>query len=205
MTSRRIFFGSFLFFGLCLTVFPFFLFATGSVDELRPVDLDGDGKPEKVTLTYSEPDDYGNCTATLKVESLEKSYKVLLKEGFNADTTYLKKLVLSDKTRPFVIVDAKTNKNKNRWVYSFNGKSLKEELVVFSNFPSIEEKDTDQDGTNEIVARIRDDRPGRDPKKDSYERIYKWNGVKFYDISDDRFKKEETNTPKPQPSDEDTY
>jgi hypothetical protein len=72
--------------------------------------------------------------------------------------------------------------------------------MVFSNFPSILEKDADHDGINEIVATVRDDRPGRDPKKDSYERFYKWNGVKFYDSTDDRFKREKPKTPKPQPS-----
>src|SRR3989338_6396318 len=77
------------------------LLADGSMDELRPVDLDGDGKPENVSLNYSEPDDYGNCSVLLKVESLGKTFSVPLKDGLNADPTYLKKLVLSDKIRPF--------------------------------------------------------------------------------------------------------
>ena len=178
----------------------------GSVDELRPVDFNGDGKPEKVNLIYSEPDDYGNCGAALQVESLGKKFKVSLKDGFNADTTYLKKLVLSDKIKPFIMVDAKMNNNKNRWVYSFDGHALKEELMVFSNFPAIEEKDVDHDGANEIVVKVRDDRPGRDPKKDSYERTYRWNGEKFYDSTDDQFKKEGSKAPSPPPkSDEEEF
>lgn len=154
-----------------LVILTRFLFAQGSVDELRPVDLDGDGQPEKVSLIYSEPDDYGNCSVTLKVESYGKIYTVFLKEGFIADTTRLKKLILSDKIRPFIVVDAVLNKSMNRWIYSFDKGHIKEELVVFSNFPSILEKDVDHDGVNEIVAK----------NNGSIDRTYKWNGVKFYD------------------------
>ncbi len=53
--------------------------AEGSVDELRPFDLDGDGKPDKVSLIYSKPDDYGNCSVVLQVESLGKKFEVSLK------------------------------------------------------------------------------------------------------------------------------
>ncbi len=179
------------------------VFAEGSVDELKPIDLDGDGKMEKVTLVYSEPDDYGNCTATLQIESLGKVYSMALKEGFNADTTYLKKLVISPNVKPFVMVDSKTNLNYNRRIYSFDGRQIKEELVIFSNFPKIEEKDMDHDGINEIVAKYRDDRPGRDPKKDSYERYYKWSGMHFYDSTDDRFKHEAAPSPSPKSDDDD--
>lgn len=181
------------------------LYADGSVDELRPIDLNGDGKPEKVSLIYSEPDDYGNCSAVLKVVSLGKVYTVQLKDGFNADTTYLKKLILSDKIRPFIMVEATMNKNKNRWIYSFDGRKLKEELVVFSNFPLIYEKDIDKDNAKEIVVKLKDDRPGRDPSKDTYERTYKWTGTRFYDNTDDWLKNEAIKTPKPQPSGDDDY
>ncbi len=177
------------------------LFADGSVDQLRPFDFDGDGKPDEVSLIYSDPDAYGNCTATLKVESLGKSTTLFLKEGFNAGTTHLTKFILSDKIKPFIVVDAKMNQNENRWLYSFDGRQLKEELAVYSNFPLIEEKDSDHDGVNDIIVKVRDDRPGRDPKKDSYERIYKWNGVKFYDSTNDRFIKEVIKpSPSPSPS-----
>lgn len=184
--------------GVLLLILARALFAEGSVDELRPIDLNGDGQPENARLIYSEPDDYGNCSAVLKLKSLGKTFSVPLKEGFNADTTYLKKLILSDKTRPFIMVEATMNKNKNRWIYSFDGRKLKEELVVFSNFPLITEKDVDRDGVREIIVKLKDDRPGRDPNKDSYERTYKWTGIKFYESTDDWLKKQESNAPKPQ-------
>ena len=177
------------------------LFADGSVDRLKQFDFNRDGKLDNVSLIYSDPDDYGNCTATLRLESRGKAFTVFLKEGFNAETTYLKKLILSDKIKPFIVVEAKTNKSKTQRIYSFDGHRLKEELVVFSNFPLIEQKDTDKDGIVEILAKMKDDRPGRDPNKDSYERIYKWNGLIFYDSTDDRFKKEEiVPSPSPTPS-----
>ena len=79
---------------LALIVWPARASADVSVDELKPVDLDGDGKMENVSLFYSEPDDYGNCTASFEIKSLGKTYSVPLKEGLNLDTTYLKALVL---------------------------------------------------------------------------------------------------------------
>ena len=57
-------------------------------------------------------------------------------------------------------------------LYSLDGNDLKEEISILSDAPSIEIKDIDNDGSNEIIAEMRD--YDKHPIVDSYLKIYKY-------------------------------
>lgn len=57
-------------------------------------------------------------------------------------------------------------------LYSWNGREVKKEISIFSDAPSIEIKDADGDGTNEIIAKMRN--YDKDPIADSHIKTFKY-------------------------------
>ena len=161
----------------------FFGFGAHAFDalSLEPLDLNGDGIKEKVSLQFTKPDELNQYHATLFIESNGRAYSKLLGDWFWPDLTKLDMLVIGKGINPFVVVGAAAGAHsESRTVYSFDGKKLSEVFSVFSDAPSITEKDIDNDETKEIIVKRRDYE--KDPLTDSRELIYKWDGTRFVEV-----------------------
>ena len=64
-----------------------------------------------------------------------------------------------------------------KMLYSFSDGRIYEAGRIFSDAPSIEEKDLDKDGIKEIISKMRN--YDKNQTEDYFEEIYKWNGERF--------------------------
>ena len=160
------------------------LTACARVDDMlfsKSMDLDGDKNPEQISLIFSDKDEIGNCRASLEVVSKNKSFSEYLGDWFYPDFTRLDILTIGQNIKPFIVVDSAGGAHsESRRVYSFKANEIIEVLSTYSDAPSITEVDLDNDGTKEIVCKMRN--YDKDPIADSYEKIYKWNGERFAEI-----------------------
>lgn len=137
-------------------------------------DLDNDGVLDKVTLIKRLPDKEEdiNVTAAIKVESKGKSF---LKEVglINRRESSVELLYIGLNQKNFIALSQPVGIDGWRVkLYSFEGSAISEELSAYSDRPSINVKDVDEDDVDEIVVLSRDTK--NNLKEDSYATVYKY-------------------------------
>lgn len=144
------------------------------------LDVNRDGSVDKITLIKKEPprDFTGEGVvkdAFLRIEEGGRVISAPLNEPICYRSSSLENVVISDEIDPFIAVSSCVPNADDDWsviLYSFDGKSLVEQLKVTSNEPSIELKDTDNSGVKDIVVMDRD--YANDPAVDKFITTYKY-------------------------------
>jgi|GEM_PF-3158662 len=139
----------------------------------------GDGNTSaKVTLIKKAKRDYANFDivkdAKLQIESAGKVFTEPINYPICYNASGVENLVVGNGADSFIAVSSCVPQADGNWkliLYSFDGKSIAEELKVTSNEPSIEIKDSD-DGSKDIVVMDRD--YGNNPDTDKFITTYKY-------------------------------
>jgi|GEM_PF-6830336 len=158
-------------------------------DNLQPVrvikaDFNSDRIQEIVTL--KQKDDEKLQCADYDLEIVSKGKTFLIKDvimGESPAIRGLEKITISPKISPFIGVSYHCGMHS--WgldLYSFNGKQIKEAGTFGSDAPSIQLKDVDNDGVNEIIEEGRD-WDSDNSIKDSIIYTHKYNGNEWELIS----------------------
>ncbi|MFC1570847.1 hypothetical protein ACFL4E_03590 [Candidatus Omnitrophota bacterium] len=145
------------------------------------LDLDKDGKKEKVRLYYRPTDD-AFALFLLVVRKDKSNYSANTPILAPKNLCSLEEIVLSPERKPLIGVTFPVGAH-SEWlgIYSFTGKSIKELNNLFSDGPSIAVKDLDNDGTNDIEITNRD--YDNNPVKDSLIITYRFGGGRFREAS----------------------
>lgn len=147
-------------------------------------DFDGDGTEDMVTLKQKNNEDLTFANYDLEISSKGKTF--LIKDvlvGESQNIRGLEKIAVSAKISPFIGISYHCGAHS--WgldLYAFDGKQIKEISNIGSDVPSIQLKDVDNDGENEIIAEERD----WDSDNSVQDRIietYKYNAKKWELIS----------------------
>jgi len=147
-------------------------------------DFDGDGSLDIVTLRpkKSKTNEY---MVNYDLEVKSKGKDILLKNVLVDETEFfcgLEKIIVSPKIDPFIGISYHTGAYS--WVlelYSFDGKTIRKVEEFGSDGGSIQVKDVDKDGKNEIVLAERD--WDHNSVEDRIIDTYKYNGKKWKLIS----------------------
>lgn len=149
-------------------------------------DFDGDGVADTATLmsNKSKADEYP-VNYDLKVEAKRKTF--LIKNALVGEGSLfcgLEKITVSSKIASFIGISYLTGAHSwGLYLYAFDGKSIKEVEEFGSDAPSIQLKDVDKDGKNEIVVAERD-WDSEDPVKYRIIDTFKYNGKKWKLVSE---------------------
>lgn len=146
-------------------------------------DFDCDGAEDNVFLLPKE----GDTSMPWKDHNLEvrsKGKSSLLKDIITANerSCGLEIIVVSSSVNPFIGVSYASG--MHGWqvtLFSFDGEKINEVYEVFSDAPSIEVKDVDNDGENEIITVSRD--YWQNPITDHFINTHKYDGNKWNLIS----------------------
>lgn len=160
-------------------------------------DLDKDGALDKITLVKPEPSrDFTDFDivkdATLRIEERGQVFSAPLADEICYKSSGLENVVIADNVNPFIAVSSCVPRAEDEWaltLYSFDGKTLAQQLRVTSNEPSIEIKDADNDGVKDIVVIDRDYE--NDPTIDKFITTYKYINGKWQRASVYRTKTKE--------------
>lgn len=160
-------------------------------------DLDKDGALDRITLVKpAPPRDFADYdivkNASLRIEERGQVFSAPLGEPICYNSSGLENVVIADNVNPFIAVSSCVPHAEDDWaltLYSFDGKTLAEQLKVTSNEPSIEIKDADNDGVKDIVVMDRDYE--NDPNVDKFITTYKYTGGKWQRASVYRTKTKE--------------
>jgi len=138
-------------------------------------DLNGDGIVEKIELVKESSEDIGGSSAegTITIKSNNRQWKKDVGTLEFSDMSYVEVVKISESSRPYIGLYSLVGAHSMTLdLYYFNGKELKKEISILSDAPTIEIKDIDNDGSNEIIAKMRD--YDKDPIADSYMKTYKY-------------------------------
>jgi hypothetical protein len=162
-------------------------------------DIDRNGVTNKVTLLKDETRDFTNYDivkdAKLKIEENGQVFLASINEPICYNSSGLDSVSVGEGKDSFIAVSSCVPQADDDWqlmLYSFDGKGLTEQLKVTSNEPSIEIKDSDNDGMKDIVAMDRDYE--NDPEKDKFVTTYKYINGKWQKASVYRTKTKELKT-----------
>lgn len=148
-------------------------------------DFDGDGIKEIVTLKQKNNKDLKCADYDLEISSKGKIF--LIKDVLMGESEYirgLEKISVSSKINPFIGISYHCGAHS--WglnLYAFDGKQIKEISNIGSDAPSIQLKDVDNDGENEIVVEERDWN-SENPVDDRIIDTFKYNGKKWKLLSE---------------------
>jgi len=137
--------------------------------------LNGDGMVETIELIKVPSEDNGGSSAegTIIVKARGRQWKKDVGLLEFSDMSYIDVVMASKSSRPYIgLYSFGGAHSMTLSLYCLNGDELKEEISIFSDAPSIEIKDVDNDGSNEIIAKMRD--YDKDPIADSYIITYKY-------------------------------
>ena len=165
--------------GVLLLACIFFINSAYATDGVITADLNGDGITETIKLIKEPSEDIGGPSAEgmIIVKSTGRQWKKDVGVLEFSDMSYIDLVRASKSSRPYIGLYSFGGAHSMALsLYSLDGNELKEEISILSDAPLIEIKDIDNDGSNEIIAKMRD--YNKDPIADSYIRIYKYkNGV----------------------------
>ena len=165
--------------GVFLIACAFFGNCACASDDAITADLNGDGMVETIDLIKKPIEDIGESATegTITVKSSGQQWKKDVGTLEFSDMSYIEVVRASKSSRPYIgLYSFGGAHSMTLSLYWLDGNELKEEASIFSDAPSIEIKDADNDGSNEIIAKMRD--YDKDPIEDSYIKIYKYkNGM----------------------------
>lgn len=151
-------------------------------------DIDRNGAKDKVTLLKYETRDFSNYDVVkdpkIKIEEGGKVFLASLNEPICYNSSGLDSISVGEGKDSFLVVSSCVPQADDDWqlmLYSFDGKALTEQLKITSNEPSIEIKDSDNDGVKDIVSMDRDYE--NDPDKDKIISTYKYINGKWQKVS----------------------
>lgn len=149
-------------------------------------DFNGDGVQETLTLSLGDEDtssDKGLIKYTLELKS--KNQRLVAKGAISQtppELSGVKKIVVSAKKKPFIGIAYHCGAHSGGLeLYSFDGKAIKKAAEFGSDGPSIQLKDVNKDGENEIVTESRD--WDTNPVGNRFLETYKYDGKKWKLIS----------------------
>lgn len=148
------------------------------------LDLDEDGIKERITLINIPVSQIGGSFAEgfIEVESIGKTFRsedIILE--FSNDS-YIKIIKPSVRAKSFIgLFNPGGMHGLSLTLFSFDGTSIKEEFSIFSDAPSIEIKDIDNDGVEDIISFSRDYE--NNPVEDSFIKTYKYRNNKWQLVS----------------------
>lgn len=158
--------------------------AKGSFKNVIESDVDMKGPIEKVTLVKVHKRDYADFDvvkdAKLNIESNGQVFSAPVNEPICYKSSGLENISVGDDAVSFIGVSSCMPHAEDGWkliLYSFDGKDITEQLKITSNEPSIEIKDSDNDGSKDIVVMDRDYE--NDPDKDKFITTYKYANGKW--------------------------
>lgn len=141
-------------------------------------DFNGDGIEEEVSLVPKKGENPNLYYYYLEVKSGGKKF-VIENEDFVAYYSYgLEKIDVSRNYNPMIGVSRP--EGPHGWIlilYVFDGVKVIEAINIFSDGPSINLKDMDNDGVNEIIVNNRD--YANNPVEDRFITILKYDGKKW--------------------------
>ena len=150
-----------------------------ATDVIITADLNRDGMVETVELIKEPSEDIGGSSAdgTIIVKSNGCQWKRCVGMLEFSDMSYIDVVRAGKLSRPYIgLYSFGGAHSMTLSLYYMGGNELKEEMTIFSDAPSIEIKDIDNDGNDEIIAKMRD--YDKDPTADSYRKTYKYkNGL----------------------------
>jgi len=144
-------------------------------------DFKGNGTLEKVSLSPIAGEAKIPFYREYKILVQSRGNSVEGKDVFllNENACGLESIGVSQNSPPLIGVSYAAGIDVWRLIlYALDENSLKEVGSIFSDEPSIEIKDADQDGHMEIIAVGRD--YGNDPLNDKYIYTYKYDGTRWY-------------------------
>lgn len=145
-------------------------------------DFNGDGVDEETRLVPKTCGSSGLYHYYLEVKSGDKRF-VIENEDFAAYYSHgLEKIDVSVKYNPMIGVSRP--EGPHGWLlilYAFDGTKVREVANIFSDGPSIDLKDVDNDGDKEIVVNNRD--YGHNPVEDRFISTIKYDGAKWQTVS----------------------
>lgn len=147
-------------------------------------DLVNNGITEEVSLIRRTPDNEDDVSAMAAI-NVKMDGKSFLKEAgmINRFETGIDQLSIKSKQKNFIVLSQPIGTSGWRIrLYSFDGSGISEELSAYSDRPSIEVKDVDENDI-EVVVLSRDTQS--DPEKDDYAITYiykdnKWQTKNIY-------------------------
>lgn len=151
------------------------------------IDLDMDGVKEKISLEKEVRNLYGDelvDNAKIRVESNGKVFTKDVGEKICPKASELEVAAIPDVHKRFVAVSSCDPELDRGWkliIFSYDGKEVKKEITLTSDEPSIEVKDPEGDGVEEIVVTNRDFL--NDPEKDKILTTYEYVGEKWQPVS----------------------
>ena len=161
--------------GILLIACAFFITCSCAADDLVMVDLNEDGLTETIELVKKPSEDIGEPSAegSIIIKSNGRQWKKDVGTLEFSDMSYIDVVRASKSSRPYIgLYSFGGAHSMTLSLYSLDGNDLKEEISILSDAPSIEIKDIDNDGSNEIIAEMRD--YDKHPIVDSYLKIYKY-------------------------------
>ena len=139
------------------------------------VDLNEDGIIETIELVKRPSQNIEGYSAegTITVKSSGRQWKKDVGTLESSDMSYITVVRASKSSRPYIgLYSFGGAHSMTLDLYYFDGRELRKEMSILSDAPSIEIKDVDNDGKNEIIAKMRD--YDKDPIVDSYTKTYKY-------------------------------
>ena len=135
-------------------------------------DLDGDGRMEAVSFQVTSVSDE-EPVGFLRVKTADRTYGIDIGVLDSVDMAFVETIQIAKIIKPFIVVSIPGGAHGMRTIlYSFDEKGIKKEISIFSDAPSIEFYDIDNDGVDEIVSKNRD--YDHDPIADSVVAAYKY-------------------------------
>ena len=148
-------------------------------------DFAGDGIKETVTLKQKNNKEL-KYMVDYDLEIIYQGKTFLIKDVLTGESEYirgLEKITVSSKINPFIGISYYCGAHS--WgldLYAFNGQKIKKITNIGSDVPSIQLKDVDNDGDNEIVVAERDWGSGY-PVENRIIDTFKYNGKEWKLIS----------------------
>ena len=152
-----------------------------AADSVMTADLNGYGMVETIELIKKPSEDIGGPSAEgmIIVKSTGRQWEKDVGTLEFSDMSYIDLIRASKSSRPYIgLYSFGGAHSMTLSLYSLDGNELKEEMSILSDAPSIEIKDIDNDGSNEIIAKMRD--YDKDPIVDSYTKTYKYKDESWY-------------------------
>ncbi len=153
-----------------------------AVNDLIKADLNQDGVVETIDLVTRPTDEIEGLSAngTIIIESGGRRWKEDVGELDSVEMSSLEVVRVNKSLQPYIgLYSFGGAHGMTLTLYSWDGRKIKKEISIFSDAPSIEVKDTDGDGNNEIIAKMRD--YDKDPIADSYFKKYKYKNGSWHE------------------------